>query len=81
MHTVRDHLARQDGWVLNHTPYEQVLAIDASEGARDRAGAYLRELQHRSDGGDRYDKRRFNAFYSGIRGRFPAVFSEFALTW
>ena len=65
----REHLGREDGWVLNHTPYEQVLVIDAIHEAGERAGSYLLELQRRADSGFHYDKDRFNAFYARLRQR------------
>ena len=76
----REHLARSDGWVLNHTPHEQVLAIDAILSDGEHASTYLDHVQERADGGYRFDKSAFNTFYAQIRSRYPSTFPEFVLT-
>ena len=70
---VREHLARRDGWVLNHTPYEQVLVIDALVGATDRAASYLEGLQRERAAGYRWDPDAFNQFYRSLRSSFGAL--------
>ena len=69
----REHLARHDGWVLNHTPYEQVLVIDALAGATDRAASYLEGLQRERAAGYRWDPVAFNQFYRSLRSSFGTL--------
>jgi hypothetical protein len=75
----REHLAHHDGWVLNHTPYEQVLVIDALAGATDRAASYLEGLQRERATGYSWDPVAFNQFYGSLRSSFGTL-PTFTLT-
>jgi hypothetical protein len=76
---LRERLAADDGWVLNQTPYEQVLAIDALRDDSVRAEQYLEWLQARVDGRCNFDKKRFNEFYIALRLEHLSVMPEFSL--
>ncbi|MEJ2123050.1 MAG: hypothetical protein P8Z76_20630 [Alphaproteobacteria bacterium] len=76
---LRERLAADDGWVLNQTPYEQILAIDVLRDDSVRAVQYLEWLQAKVDGGYNFDRERFNEFYIALRLDHPSVMPKFSL--
>ena len=79
LETAREHLARNDGWVLKLTPYKQVLAIDARSPDPARTRAYLEALQAEKVGGYHWDAEEFNRFYAALRARFGDALPAFRL--
>lgn len=70
---IRESLELRDGLSLNHTPFKQVLAIDALLSDWEHVSQYLTRLQNEADGGYHHRHEIFNEFYPRLAERFTEM--------